>query len=99
MVEKINQDNFDKIKKEERVLIDFNADWCGPCRMLGPVLEEVAKEVKTKIVSINVDDNPDLAMEYNVFSIPCLVVLEKGKEVNRSTGLIPKDEVKELIGE
>ena len=99
MINKVNQDSFEEVLKEEKVLIDFNADWCGPCRMLGPILEEVAKETKTKIVAVNVDDNPDLATTYNVFSIPCLVVLEKGKEVKRSTGLIPKEEIKELIGE
>ena len=88
-------DNYEEeVLKAERVIIDFNADWCGPCRMLGPILEEVAKNLKkTKVVSINVDDEEDLASEYNVFTIPCLVLLENGKEVKRNVGLISKEEL------
>ena len=90
----------EEVLKAERVLIDFNADWCGPCRMLGPILEEVAKNLKkTKVVSINVDDEEDLASEYNVFTIPCLVLLENGKEVKRNVGLISKEELEKFIGE
>lgn len=82
------------------VLIDFNAEWCGPCKMLAPILDKVAEEVdNVKIVSINVDDNEDLAREYNVFSIPCLVLVKDGKEIKRNVGMIPKDEIKKLIGE
>ena len=94
-------DNYEEeVLKAERVIIDFNAEWCGPCRMLGPILEEVAKNLKkTKVVSINVDDEEDLASEYNVFTIPCLVLLENGKEVKRNVGLISKEELEKFIGE
>lgn len=84
----------------KKVLIDFNAEWCGPCRMVAPVLEKIAEENDNiKIVSVNVDNNNELAREYNVFSIPCLVVIKDGKEINRSVGLISKKEIEELIGE
>lgn len=84
----------------KKVLVDFNAEWCGPCRMIAPVLEKIAEENDNiKIVSVNVDNNNELAREYNVFSIPCLVVIKDGKEINRSVGLISKKEIEELIGE
>ena len=97
---KITADNFKKEVLEERktVLIDFYADWCGPCKMLAPVLEEIAKEnTNTKFVKINVDDAQDLAMEYNVMSIPTLVVIKNGKEVNRVVGLVNKSELMGII--
>mgnify|MGYP003304580980 CR=1 FL=1 len=98
----VNKNNFEEevIKSTTKVLVDFNADWCGPCKMLGPVLEEISNENdNVKIVSINVDYNEKLARDYNVFSIPCLVLIENGKEINRSVGMIPKSEVEKLIGE
>ena len=98
----VNKSNFDEevLKSEKKVIVDFNADWCGPCKMLRPVLDEIAEtNDDIKIVSINIDFNEKLAREYNVFSIPCLVVMENGKEINRSVGMIPKSEVEKLIGE
>mgnify|MGYP002523922971 CR=1 FL=1 len=91
-----NVKNFDELIKEGTVLVDFNANWCGPCKMLKPVLESVASEGK-KIVSINVDDARDLAIKYGVMSIPCLVVFKDGKEVKRSVGLIGKSEIIDLM--
>lgn len=96
----INKDNFESevINSDKKVLIDFNANWCGPCRMLRPILEEVAKESDdVKIASINIDDEEELSEEYNVSSIPCLVLFDKGKEVNRSIGLISKEELENMI--
>ncbi len=97
----VNAKTFQKeVLEKDRVLIDFNAEWCGPCKMLGPILEELSKEVtKTEIVSINVDENEDLAKDFNVFSIPCLVLVEKGKEIDRKVGLQPKSDLKNWIGE
>lgn len=96
------KENFEEVvlNSKGKVLVDFNADWCGPCQMLKPTIEEIADERNdVKIVSVNVDDENTLAMEYGVSSIPCLVVFKDGKEVNRSIGLIPREDVESLIGE
>ena len=99
MLKKINQDAFEEeVLKKEKVLVDFNAKWCGPCRMLGPVLEQVSNEIENvSFVSIDTDDNHELAKEYGIMSIPCLIVFENGKETNRSIGLISKSEIENLI--
>jgi thioredoxin 1 len=99
---KVNKDNFEDVvlKSEVPVLADFNADWCGPCRMLSPILDELASErADYKIVSINIDEEDELAEEYNVESIPCLVFFKDGKEVNRSVGLKSKDAIESMMGE
>ena len=97
----VNKDNFEKevLQSEKPVLADFNASWCGPCRMLKPILEEVAASSNVKIVSINVDDEDELAEKYGVQSIPCLILFDKGSEIKRSIGLISKDEIESMIGE
>ena len=88
------------LKENKKVLVDFNADWCGPCKMVGPILEKMSEENdKVKFVSVNIDDEEELAEKYNVFSIPCLVVFQNGEEVTRSVGLKPKEELEKLIGE
>ena len=94
-------DNFDNlINESETVLVDFNADWCGPCQMLKPTIEEFAEEKDNiKVISVNVDDEELLAEKYGVSSIPCLVVFKDGKEVKRSVGLVPKEEIESLVGE
>lgn len=98
----VNKDNFEKevLKSDKKVLVDFNAEWCGPCKILKPIVDEIAESNgNVKVVSINIDDADELAEEYSVFSIPCLVVIEKGKEVKRNVGLISKDDIESLIGE
>lgn len=98
----VNKDNFKEevLESDKKVLVDFNANWCGPCKMLRPILEEVAKKNDSvKFISVNIDDEDELAEDYNVSSIPCLVVFENGEEKARSIGLIPKEEVEKLIGE
>lgn len=97
---KVNGQNFEEevIKSEKPVLIDFYADWCGPCKMLSPIIDEIAEEnSEIKVVKVNVDDSQDLAMKYQVMSIPTLVVIKNGEEVNRSVGLIDKSQVANLI--
>ncbi|HCJ40667.1 thioredoxin [uncultured Ruminococcus sp.] len=99
-VVKVTRENFENevIKSHKPVLVDFNADWCGPCKMLAPVLEEIAgSRDDVKIVSINVDDEDILAEDYGVSSIPCLVVVRDGKEVRRSIGFRGKDAVLEML--
>lgn len=80
---------------QERVLVDFYANWCGPCRMLSPVLEKVSEGIK--VVKVNIDEYQDLAREYGVMSIPCVVLFEGGKEVKRNVGFIPEAKMKEFV--
>lgn len=97
---KVNKESFETevLKAEGKVLVDFFADWCGPCKMLSPIVDEVAEENHgIKVCKINVDDEPELAMRYNVMSIPTLVVIENGEEVNKSVGLVSKDEILNLV--
>lgn len=96
---KITSQNFEEIKaSDKKVLIDFYADWCGPCRMLSPVVDEIAAENDSIIVGkVNVDDEPALAQEFGVMSIPTLVVLKNGAEVKRSMGVRPKAQLLALL--
>ena len=98
-VQKINRQNFESIKNQEKpVLLDFYADWCGPCRMVSPLVDEIAEERSDILVGkINVDENPDLAGEFGVFSIPTLVVLKNGKVVNQSVGARPKEQILAML--
>ena len=94
---KLDKENFDEVIKEGRVLVDFYADWCGPCRMLAPVLEEISNENIIKIVKVNVDNHEDIARRYGVMSIPTLVLFENGNEQKRNTGFIPREAVEDFI--
>lgn len=98
---KLSTENFEKevLKSEKPVLVDFYADWCGPCNTMAPVIEELAKELegKVKVGKINVDENHDIAVEYNVMSIPTLIVFKNGKEEKRLVGLRNKEELINLF--
>lgn len=97
---KITSENFKKevLESQEPVLVDFYADWCGPCKMLSPVVDEVAQENEdVKVVKINVDEAQDLATEYKVMSIPTLVVIKNSREVARSVGVVDKSEIVEML--
>lgn len=99
---KVTSENFEEevLKSDITVLADFYADWCAPCRMLRPVVEEISEENSDiKVVSINIDDENDLADEYDVSSIPCVVVFKNGVETERSVGLRPKEDIEHLLAE
>lgn len=96
----VTSENFEDevLKSDKKVLIDFYADWCGPCKMLSPIVEQVAKENEgIKVVKVNIDYNEALAIKYGVSSIPTLVVVENGETKNISVGLISKEEVEALV--
>lgn len=99
----LTKQNFSKEVLEEKmpVLVDFWAPWCGPCQMAGPVLEELAKEFagKVKFAKVNVDEEPELAAQYGVMSIPTVVVFNQGKEIDRQIGFGGKEGYLELIKE
>ena len=97
MVKELNNNNFKEevLDSNEIVLVDFWASWCGPCRMLGPIMEEVAKE--TKVCEVNVDDEAELAEKYSISSIPCVIAFKDGKEISRSIGLKSKDDILETV--
>ena len=99
-VEKISSKEFPVVvlQAREPVLRDFYADWCGPCKMLSPIIDEVAQENDDiKVVKVNVDESSDIALEYKVMSIPTLVVIKNGQEVARSIGVIDKSEIKNML--
>ena len=88
----------DVLASGKKVLVDFYADWCGPCKMLAPVLENLANEVNdVEIVKVNVDLNNELAARYGVMSIPTLIVFENGQKVNQSVGFMPLEQLKQLV--
>lgn len=96
---KVTQNNFEEVKNSDRpVLIDFYADWCRPCRMVSPIVDAIAEENPQYLVcKVNVDEEPDLAGEFGVMSIPTLVVMKNGEVVNQASGARPKAQIIAMI--
>lgn len=95
----INKENFDMVKNSDKpVLIDFFAEWCGPCRMVSPIVDEIASENDGVLVGkVNVDEEPELAAAFGVSSIPMLVVVKNGEIVNQSVGARPKQQILAML--
>jgi thioredoxin 1 len=97
---KITKDNFNSevLNSNQTILIDFWANWCGPCRMLSPVVDEIAEETTgVKVCKVNVDEEPELSQAFQVMSIPMLAVMKNGKLVNKSVGVKPKAAIKQML--
>ena len=99
MVRKINEAEFSEVKNSKFAVVDFNATWCGPCKMLGPVLEEVSEELGSKadFFAVDVDDNQSLAIKNKIQSIPAIVIYKDGEPVDRQIGFIPKAQLIDFI--
>ena len=96
----VNKDNFknEVMNSDKKVLVDFYASWCGPCRMVSPIIDEIAAERSDiKVVKVNVDEQSELAAEFGVMSIPTLVVIENGKIVNQMMGARPKEAILAML--
>ena len=99
---KLTSENFENevLKTNQKVLIDFWANWCGPCRMLHPIVDEIANELETvKICKVNVDEQPELAKKYNVMAVPTMLVVNDGEIENRLVGLQKKEVILTALGQ
>lgn len=95
---KADKDNFEQEIANGKVLVDFYADWCGPCQALSPILEMLDSEINDlKIIKVDVDANPDIASQYGVMSMPTLILMQNGQKIDQKLGLMPKEELSNWI--
>jgi thioredoxin len=99
MAKIVNSAEFNNEIKDGVVVVDFFATWCGPCKMLAPIFEELSTEMegKVKFIKVDVDQCPDISMKYSVASIPTIIVFKDGKNVNTTVGFVPKERIKEIV--
>lgn len=98
MVKKIDQSQFDEVRKSKAAVVDFSATWCGPCQMLAPILDELSGEVDSvDFYNVDVDENPDLAREFRIMNIPAVVALKDGQIVGQQIGFVPKEDLKNFV--
>lgn len=97
-VENLNVENFDNFMKEGNVIVDFYADWCGPCKTMAPEFEKASEENSSvKFGKVNIESNQELAERFSVMSIPTIILLKNGEQVNRYTGPLRAEEIKEMF--
>lgn len=96
----LTKDNFDSITSSGLVLVDFWAEWCGPCRMQAPILDQLEEKIgsKVKVCKLNVDDHPDIARRFGVFSIPTIIAFRDGEQINKAVGVQSREQLITMIG-
>lgn len=92
-----NEEEFNEVIKKDKVVIDFYAEWCGPCKMLSPILDKVSKELNLDTYKVNVDEVEDVARQYGIMSIPTVMIFEKGKMTKKNVGFMDEAELREFV--
>jgi len=98
MVKKINSSEFEQVRNSKAAIVDFSAEWCGPCKMLAPVIDELSEEIDgVEFYNIDVDENPELAREFRIMNIPAVIALKEGEVAGQQIGFVPKEDMKNFI--
>ena len=92
-----NEEEFNEVIKKDKVVVDFYAEWCGPCKMLSPILDKVSKEMSLDTYKVNVDEVEDVARQYGIMSIPTVMIFEKGKMTKKNVGFMDEAELREFV--